>query len=210
MKTINEYFNDHQMGSTHSIVEARGEYKIYLKNASAFVIYLCELAGQVSDGYWENSRPYDHWKWVTTCEPVIDKDKEYYTGYGHRIKYSTEWLRRYVKKALKGNAGDYSWAIRVFNYAKMASVTPEDKIKKLVNGYDAWRSICEDLPQEPITSEELEKRYATSDYRKKYWEKAGKEYFNDELLKKYYDSKYDWSDFEDDLESATTSMNTSI
>ena len=211
MKNIKEFMEGKQVSAAHPINEAFGPNTIYFKNASAFAIYLCELLGQVSDGYWENSRPSSHWKWIGDTTPVIDKDKQGYTGPQHRIKYSIEWLRRYVKKALKGNAGDYDWTIRVFNYGKMASVTPDNLIQDLTkDGYDAWRSIAQELPEEEVNNEQLEKLYTTSDYRKKYWEKAGKKYFNDELLKKYYDSKYGWSEFEDDLESAGDSMNTQI
>lgn len=31
-----------------------------------------ELAGQISDGYWENTRPLDHWQQWTSAEVVVD------------------------------------------------------------------------------------------------------------------------------------------
>ena len=49
-----------------------------------------------------------------------------------------------------------------------------------------------------------------SDYRKKYWDEAGNKYFTDAILKKYYESSYDWGDFEDDLDAADAAMNTQI
>ena len=52
----------------------------------------------------------------------IDKEKIGYDGVYHRLKYSTTWLRKYVKKALKGEDFDYDWTIRVFKYAKFASL----------------------------------------------------------------------------------------
>jgi len=30
-----------------------------------------ELLGQLSDGYWENTRPHDHWKPWTHCDVVV-------------------------------------------------------------------------------------------------------------------------------------------
>lgn len=33
-----------------------------------------ELKGQVSDGYWENSSPRDHWKSVCSAEVIVDPD----------------------------------------------------------------------------------------------------------------------------------------
>ncbi len=35
---------------------------IRFANAAQATLFECELKGQISDGYWENSRPYDHWK----------------------------------------------------------------------------------------------------------------------------------------------------
>ena len=212
MKDIKEFLESKKAAAVHTIVEAGSSRKIYFPTPGAFAIYMCELLGQVSDGYWENTRPLNHWKWVGDTEAEISDTKEGYTGPQHRIKYSTEWLRRYVKKALKGNAGDWDWTIRVFKYGKMANITPVNLILDLKkDGYDAWRSIAEALPKEEVNNEELEKKYTNGpDYRKKYWEKAGKKYFSDELLKKYYKSSYDWSDFEDDLETAEKAMNTNI
>lgn len=211
MKAIKEFLESKQISAIHSVVEAKGEYKIYFPTLGAFAIYVCELLGQVSDGYWENARPYNHWKWVMNTEPEIVDGKEGYTGPMHRIKYSTEWLRRYVKKALKGNGGDYDWTIRVFKYAKLGHVTPENILKEIANNYDAWRSIAENLPEEEIDNAGLKEKYLSgSDYRKKYWEAAGDKYFTDEILKKYYKSSYDWGDFEDDLDAAENAMNTQI
>lgn len=211
MKDLTQYINESKTNAIHSVIEAKGEYKIYFPTLGAFAIYVCELLGQVYDGYWENARPYNHWKWVMNTEPEIVDGKEGYTGPMHRIKYSTEWLRRYVKKALKGNGVDYDWTIRVFKYAKLGHVTPENMLKEIANNYDAWRSIAENLPEEEIDNAELKEKYLSgSDYRKKYWEAAGDKYFTDEILKKYYKSSYDWRDFEDDLDAAENAMNTQI
>lgn len=35
---------------------------IRFANAAQAILFECELSGQISDGYWENSRPHDHWK----------------------------------------------------------------------------------------------------------------------------------------------------
>jgi len=34
---------------------------INFRNEVQVALYECELKGQISDGHWENSRPYDHW-----------------------------------------------------------------------------------------------------------------------------------------------------
>lgn len=35
---------------------------MYLPTQSAIALWECEFTGQLSDGMWENSRPYDHYK----------------------------------------------------------------------------------------------------------------------------------------------------
>ena len=211
MKDLTQYINESKTNAIHPVVEAKGEYKIYFPTPGAFAIYCCELLGQISDGYWENSRPYNHWKWVMNTEAEIADGKEGYTGPKHRIKYPTEWLRRYVKKALKGNGGDYNWTVRVFKYGKLGNVTPVNILKDIEGDYDAWRSIAESLPEEEVDNAGLKEKYLSgSDYRKKYWDEAGNKYFTDAILKKYYESSYDLGDFEDDLDAADAAMNTQI
>lgn len=35
---------------------------IRFANAAQAILFECELKGQISDGHWENSRPYDHYR----------------------------------------------------------------------------------------------------------------------------------------------------
>lgn len=209
MNNLQQYINKSYPNASLPINEASSnEEKIYFPTVAAALIYEFELSGQISDGYWENARPYDHWQWIGHTEPIVDKDKCGYTGFHHRKTYSTDWLRRYVKKALKNQAGDYDWTIRVFNYAKFGSIINPQDFEKIYKEY-AYRSIIEDMPEEEVNHDQLEAAYNTSDYKKKYWDKAGA-FFTDELLKKYYSSDYGWSEFEDDLELAETAINTNL
>jgi hypothetical protein len=41
---------------------------IGFKNRNQVILFEQELKGQISDGMWENSRPYNHWK--TPCVAV--------------------------------------------------------------------------------------------------------------------------------------------
>lgn len=205
---IKEYINKSYPDAYLPINEAQGEYKIYFPNAASALIYLFELQGQISDGYWENARPYDHWKWISRTEPEISKDKIGYTGPQHRKTYSTEWLRKYVKQAIKGQANDYNWTIRVFNYGKFGSILTDADFKKIGDKY-GYRSIIENMPEEEVDHAGLEAAYNTSDYKKEYWNEAGS-FFTDALLKKYYSTNYGWSEFEDDLDFAQEAINTKI
>ena len=44
---------------------------IHFENASAMCLYFMEMEGQISDGKYENARPYDHWKWVTKVNNAV-------------------------------------------------------------------------------------------------------------------------------------------
>lgn len=35
---------------------------LFLRTIEQVALFKLELAGQISDGHWENSRPYDHWQ----------------------------------------------------------------------------------------------------------------------------------------------------
>lgn len=45
---------------------------IYFENNIQAALYRHELVGQLSDGYWENSRPSDHWK--APCRATVEVD----------------------------------------------------------------------------------------------------------------------------------------
>ena len=44
------------------------------RNLNQAVLYDSELSGQISDGFWENTRPYDHWKKPCNLKSVVDPD----------------------------------------------------------------------------------------------------------------------------------------
>jgi len=44
---------------------------INFRNERQVTLYECELKGQISDGYWENARPYDHWKIMCRAEAKV-------------------------------------------------------------------------------------------------------------------------------------------
>lgn len=45
------------------------------RNMAQKVLWDFELSGQLSDGRWENSRPYDHWEyWHRDVATVVDPD----------------------------------------------------------------------------------------------------------------------------------------
>lgn len=48
--------------------------QIILANANQVVLYKQELVGQISDGYWENSSPRDHWRSPCRASVVVGEE----------------------------------------------------------------------------------------------------------------------------------------
>lgn len=195
------------MKSLSSYINESAKTDIYFPNVSSAMIFAYELEGQISDGYWENSHPHDHWQWVSNVDVHVDPSKTGYTGPSHRLRYSTEWLRKYVKRAMKGEK-DYLWAFRVLNMGKMGTVVSVSDFNRFKDSY-AFRVIVEHLPKDPVDAAGLEQEITSHSYLISYWNQV-KVFFTDSLLKKYYSSSYDFSDFEDNLEQAEEAMNTQV
>jgi hypothetical protein len=46
---------------------------IAFDNQAQVILYECELKGQISDGFWENSRPHDHWKKPSAAAAFVSR-----------------------------------------------------------------------------------------------------------------------------------------
>jgi hypothetical protein len=44
---------------------------LFLRNVEQVALFEFELAGQLSDGHWENSSPHDHWKAWASCKVAV-------------------------------------------------------------------------------------------------------------------------------------------
>ena len=81
-------------------------------NLRSALLYKYELEGQISDGKYENARPYDHWKWVNDAEIRIDANAPEGTSRYIRKTYNlNEWFK-YM------HDGKNSWACRIMSFAR--------------------------------------------------------------------------------------------
>lgn len=201
MRTIKEYISEAQDNVT----------TLYFNSLSACLLFDYEVLGQISDGYWENSRPANHWKWVSNIEIVVDPDHELgYEGPTHRLNYSCKWITRELGKSLKGTNDDYSWLMRAMNYCRAGLVLDESKAAHYTdykNYRDAFRNIIEHLPEEETTVEEFEK--TLRDYQMKYWDKV-KDVLDANFFKKYYSAQYTFKDFRIDVMDVEETINTKL
>ena len=197
---------------------------IHFENASAMCLYEWEMSGQISDGKYENSRPYDHWKWV--CEisdMIVDGMKGidgtcWYRGWSEFGKFKkrynlNEWFSKYIKGWRKDGDSTTMWATRIIAYGKFGKIYPEITYKEMSN-LNEIRIFLEELQLKvergEIDSEKLYNEvtdFSTCEWKKKYFE-ACKDYFTPEFVKKFVELKYDVKECKADVKSMQDSINT--
>lgn len=72
-------------------------------------LFTAELAGQISDGHWENSTPRDHWKPWCRAEVIVDPENVGRDFYAQRDTYN------FANKGLLEVVGQ-----RMINYVRIA------------------------------------------------------------------------------------------
>lgn len=89
-------------------------FELHVENPVQKALFLQELSGQISDGYWENSRPNDHYQyWRLDFDQVIVDG-----SLGHNFHAPRKY--NFLAKDLLDVVGD-----RMLFYAKMTLLFPE-------------------------------------------------------------------------------------
>lgn len=105
---------------------------LVVANQQQKTLFECELAGQLSDGYWENARPNRHWMdWC--CLNVVVGTNVGRNFHPLRDKYNL------TNAELLNVVGK-----RMLAYARWSFIFSVDMIKqldKLLNIYGEWRGI---------------------------------------------------------------------
>lgn len=199
---------------------------IHFENASAMCLYCLEMEGQISDGKYENSRPYDHWRWVTRVTDMIvdgnkglEGDGVYSRGMqrgGTFVKkYNlNEWFTQYIKRWRKKNDAENIWATRIIAYGKLGKIFPDMTYKQLIN--IGQIHILLDYLQGLIETRETNVDIIY-DMLIKYISESFKDYLNEECLtlvlnkdfiEKFVNLKYDIKECKADCKSMYDSINT--
>ena len=196
---------------------------LHFENASAMVIYEWEMSGQISDGKYENSRPYDHWNWV--CEianMMVDGTKgvegntwsrqSRYDGTFMKKYNLNEWFSKYIKGWRKDGKSDYMWATRIIAFGKFGKIYPEITFDQMMK-FNEIQILLEDLQ---MKIEEGEKNpevlfnkvtdFTTCQWRQKYYESC-KDYFTLDFVKKFMELEYDIKECKADVKSMEDSIN---
>ena len=200
---------------------------IHFENASAMCLYCLEMEGQISDGKYENSRPYDHWRWVTRVTDMIvdgnkglEGDGVYSRGMqrGETFvkKYNlNEWFTQYIKRWRKKNDAKNIWATRIIAYGKLGKIFPDITYKRLIN--ISQIHILLDYLQSRLIEMGETNVDIIYDMLIKYIRTSFKDYLNDECLtlvlnkdfiEKFVNLKYDIKECKADCKSMYDSINT--
>lgn len=196
---------------------------IHFENTSAMCIYEWEMSGQISDGKYENSRPYDHWKWLWDInEMVVDGTKgiEGYSCY-RRVnwdgtftkKYNlNDWFTKYINPWRKNGKNDHIWATRIIGYGKFGRIYPNltyEEMRKLGEVRIFLESLQMNIECGEKDAEKLFNNitnFSTCEWRQKYYEDC-KDYFTLEFVKKFIEIDYDLNECKADVKSMQDSIN---
>ena len=196
---------------------------IHFENASAMCLYCLEMEGQISDGKYENSRPYDHWEWVREISNmVVDgtygiEGNNWHRGFAkygqfHKKYNLNEWFSKYIKNWRKNGDTDTMWATRIIAYGKFGKIYPNltfDQLKK----FNYVEVILEDLQLKVERGETNPEvlfnkitDFSECAWREKYYESA-KEFITLDFVKKFLELKYDIKECREDVKSMQNTIN---
>ena len=118
---------------------------IKLATTNQALLFVLELRGQISDGYWENAKPHDHYRAPCNAEVVIDSaeqgvnfwlSRRYNFASPQLIEYVGDRMQQYILLAKKfpslsketlrnADSGEWIWT------QKVGEATPEWQAKFL-------------------------------------------------------------------------------
>lgn len=196
---------------------------IHFENASALCIYQMEMEGQISDGKYENSRPFDHWKWVCEVQNMVVDGKSGIEGTSwYRMprfdgtfmkSYNlNEWFSKYIKNWRKNGDDDTIWATRIIAFGKFGKIYPE-MTSDILHSLNEVRILLEDLQIKFEMGEKDPEKlfnkvtdFSTCTWRQKYYE-ASKEYFTLDFVKKFVELNYDIKECREDVNKMQKAIN---
>jgi hypothetical protein len=94
---------------------------ITFNNPEQKALWDFELTGQLSDGFWENTKPYDHWRLLCSAETTVGRD------YGRNFPVIKDNYN-FVAKDLIDIVGD-----RMIGYVRLLNGLGYEALKDLHN-----------------------------------------------------------------------------
>jgi hypothetical protein len=143
------------------------------------LLFNLELKGQVSDGYWENAKPRDHYKAVCAAEVVVDPDNVGLDFYPSRrynftspqlIEYVGDRMQQYILLAKKyptlsatslrhTDSGEWIWQIKVGEESPKWQVAFHKEMAEVcgVHNYHEMQLVLAGLDKTDYPMKELRK-----------------------------------------------------
>ena len=196
---------------------------IHFENASAMCLYFMEMEGQISDGKYENARPYDHWKWVTKVNnAVVDgksglENASYERGFCFNNEYGkkynlNEWFSKYIRGWRNNGNTEYLWATRIIAFGKFGKIYPNityDELKKFNYIQVLLESLQTKIEEGVNDPEKLFKEltnFSKYEWRRKYYESC-KDYLTLDFVKKFVEIDYDIKECKKDVKLMENAIN---
>ena len=185
--------------------------QMFFAETSQLLLFIGEMAGQISDGKYENARPYNHWLWVASSKnEYITKasgDLGYISNYEHAKKYTITDLIKYINNGEK-------WADRMLCYCKLGHVLDDLKVFKANDkiDYSEASALCdaiEYIGDKNITT--VDDLNALEDKAPQYVKPAlnkAKKYLTDEVLHAFNEYEYDVKKLKEDMVFMNETVNT--
>lgn len=196
---------------------------LHFENASAMCLYEWEMSGQISDGKYENNRPYDHWNWVCNIANMLVDGKKgiegnnWNRGRSEFGKYKktynlNEWFSKYIKNWRKNGDSYTMWATRIIAFGKFGKIYPKLTYEQMlkINGVDILLgSLQIQIEQGEKNPEVLFNKitdFNTCKWREDYYNRS-KDYFTKEFVKKFVELDYDIKECKVDVKSMENTIN---
>jgi hypothetical protein len=189
--------------------EAINEGKIVFSSLSQKNLWDEEITGQLSDGYWENSRPSDHWEaWANATSSVGSKTGIDFVSRRSNYNLTNRELLDIVggRMLIYGAAG-----VAGFDITKNPWIS---SLEYLVTNADSPEEMASTITGTPFDTA-LEQYETSSKIINKFWQDAGAAIrANYSKAKKVWETiakgKYTTKNLKDDLTAINSTMKKSI
>lgn len=135
---IDNAFNKEQLLKTlKNVLSWKKEdtnYKIVFRNNNQKILYEQELSGQISDGKWENSRPFNHWNIMTSAK--IEVGSNVGTNFRPRRKYN--FADKSLLEAVAYRMLFHVKAYNVLGFSPAFDVLSESELKEVYQTYSKY------------------------------------------------------------------------
>lgn len=183
------------------------DVELHFKGLIPAYLYDSEFAGQISDGKYENARPYDHWKWIINAKIIVDGN-EYYTSSRNKIskRYSFSDFAKYIENALNGDK-NYLWTLRILNYGRLAKVLENMGETEIVENeyFDNIAEIFGSALYKDPNIEFDDVKSTIPEYRKKV---TSSKYYNKKYFEAFKKTEYTLKEVKSDIKSMCKTINT--